>query len=146
MPLTFEDLKTREGVTPVPRIEKKGLVEKVGGFLAPTTTGLLTGEKEVSGRTLLGAGLEVGSFALPSTALLKIAGLFGKGAKVAKIGAKVAPAVEDVVPLTFEALATRTGQIGRKVVGQAKTTAKIGGVAGTMFGAGRALGDRKSVV
>jgi len=158
MPLTFEDLKTREGVTPAPRIEKKGLVEKVGGFLAPTTTGLLTGEKEVSGRTLLGAGLEVGSFALPSTALLKIAGLFGKGArvaglaarvagkgaKVAKIGAKVAPAVEDVVPLTFEALATRTGQIGRKVVGQAKTTAKIGGVAGTMFGAGRALGEEET--
>src|SRR3990167_2356790 len=109
MALTFSELEKREGVKSFQRPKEKGLAEKVGGFLAPTTTGLLTGEKEVSGRTLFGAGLEVGSFVLPSTALLKVAGLFGKGAravgvvaraarvagkgvKVAKTAAKVAPA------------------------------------------------------
>ena len=132
MGAAFEALKARQGAVVVPpaeRPKKKGFIRKVGDFLAPTTTGLLTGDKPVNAKTILGAGLEVGSFALPTGAILKGLGLAGKGAILAAKGAKAASTAQKLT------------NFGTKMALRAKQGAVIGGSAGTMFGAGRALGE-----
>jgi hypothetical protein len=154
--LTFEELKKRQGTQEVPtpeRFGRKGFARRAGEFLAPTTTGLITGEKKATLRTAFGAALEVGSFLLPTGAILKGAGFVGKGAraiglaKKAKItakavkAAKVAKKAKVTEGLTFGDIQARAGQIGARLRGQAKRAALIGGVAGTGFGAGRALGE-----
>ena len=156
MALTFEELKKRGDVTIVPKPEQESLLEKAGEFIAPTATGLITGEKKVSPRTLLGAGLEIGSLVIPTGAALKATGLLAKGAraigiaeravratKLAEKTIKAAKIAETAEPLTFEALASRAGQLGGKIRRQAGVAARVGGVSGAMFGAGRALGDEK---
>ncbi len=158
MPLTFEELKTRPGAQVVEtpqQFQRKGLLRKTGEFIVPTTTGLFTGEKRITPRALLGAGLEVGSFAIPTGAILRGAGLLARGAraigiarKAARVAPKVAkvtrPAAEVAEPLTFEVLRGRAGQVGRRVRRQAGVAAGVGGVSGAMFGAGRALGEEEA--
>ena len=151
--VTFEELKKQQGVTVTKKPKKKGLLRKAGEFIAPTTTGLLTGEKPITGRALLGAALEVGSLAIPSTAVLRGVGVAGRvirGAKAVSTATKVArgakivkavKAVKTTEGLTFESLKKGTGELGRKLKSQAKTGAKVGAITGGAFGAGRALGD-----
>jgi len=121
---------------------KRSTLGKVGKFLAPTTAGILTGEKKVTGRTLLGAGLELGSFALPAGAVLRGFGAISRGARAVGVGKKVAaPVAKKAEGVTFESLRKSTGEFGRKLKSEAKTAAQIGGVVGAGFGAGRALGE-----
>lgn len=149
MALTFEKLKQMEGVEAVGKpehLQKKSGLQKAGEFIAPTTTGLLTGEKELTPRTAFGAALEVGSFAVPAGAVLR-------GASIgARVLSKVAPAVSRVPKAvqvakkapeitTFEGLRAKTGQVTSRLGRSAKEGAIVGGVAGTAFGAGRALGE-----
>lgn len=94
--------------------EKKSLLGRAARFIAPTATGLVTGEKKVTGRTLLGAGLEIGSFFIPAGAAARGIGLAAKGAKAAK-----------------------AVSLARKVKGAAKAGAAAGGT----FEAGRAIGE-----
>lgn len=153
MALTFEQLKTRQkdkGIEAIKAPRKKGAFEKVGGFLAPTATGLLTGEKKLTGRTLIGAGLEIGALAIPSGAILRGFGLAGKLAKGAKLisrtkrvstAKRVSKVAKPEEGLTFETLRKRSGDLVQKTKAQAVTGAKIGGATGLAFGAGRGLGD-----
>ncbi len=155
---TFDEFKKQEGTRPaeVPRTrQKKGFIRKAGEFLAPTTTGLITGEKKVTPKTVLGAAFEVGAFAIPTTAVLRGFGLarkaIGLGAKAVKgaRAAKVARVAPKVPKLPSEAgpkeLLTTFGkearQFGKRVVSGAGPAAKVGGVAGGLLGAGRELGE-----
>ena len=100
----------RLGIQPEKK-KKKSVLGKVAGFIAPTATGLATGEKKLTGRTLLGAGLEIGSFLIPAGAVARGAGAVAKGARALTLGKKV------------------------------KTAAKLGAATGATFEAGRAIGD-----
>ena len=126
-------------------VEQKSFLQRAGEFIAPTTTGLLTGEKEPSLRTIAGAGLEVGSFLLPAGAVARGVGLGGKVlSKLAPSifkGTAKATTIQAPSAIGFGQKATQVaGQIGT----QAKTAAQIGGVSGAMFGAGRALGEEET--
>ncbi len=135
---TFEEFKKQEGTQPAKTpesLQKRGLARKVGEFIAPTTTGLITGEKELGLRTGLGAALEIGSFAIPTGVVARGLGLAGKGAIAGARALKVAKQAKKATTL-----GTRALRVGRKVGREAKIAAGVGGVSGAMFGAGRALG------
>ena len=129
----FSQLKSKSITQPIdvlqePLKKKKSVFGKVAGFLAPTTTGLLTGEKEVTGRALLGAGLEIGSYAIPVGAVVKGLGLAGKAGIQTVRAVKAAKKAKDIQKaLTF----------GQKV----KLSAGIGGSAAGTFEAGQAVAD-----
>lgn len=114
-PLTQEEVAT---IPPAP--EKKPFLRKAAEFVAPTATGLITGEKELTPRTATGAALEIASFAPPLGFLRGIA-----------TGARFLPRVSKVAPEAVN-LALR-----------AREAALAGGVGGAMFGAGRALGEEQ---
>lgn len=122
-------------------LKRKSFARKAGEFILPTTTGLLTGEKDLSLRTGLGAALEVGSFAIPSTAVLRGLGIAGKVARGAKTATKVAKKAPE--PATLESIRKGGREIATRLGREAKTSAKIGAVTGTAFGAGRGLGDEE---
>lgn len=119
----------------IPQARKKtSTLKKVGEFLAPTTTKAISGLREgklPSLREVGGTALEIGSLAIPATAAARVATLVGRGAK-AVTGIKKAQTSLGAIG----EVATRTGQA-------VKTGAQIGGVSGTLAGAGRALGDEE---
>jgi len=134
------DISNIPGITPlemgkakIVKKEPKTGLRKFGEFFAPTTTGLLTGEKPVTGRQLAGAALEIGSFAIPAGAVGRGLGLLGKG--VLKLTPKATRALTPV---------TRTTGAIKALGVQAGGVAGTAGAAGTMYGAGRALGDEKA--
>lgn len=128
----------------VRRKQGRGILERIGGFVAPTTTGLITGEKKPSPRTIVGAGLEIGSFAIPATAVARGAGIAGRILGTVARGAKAARAVPKTAPTaTVQSILGRGAEAGRKLGTQAKRAAQVGGVSGALFGAGRALGEEE---
>lgn len=76
----FEEVRKAQAEALPPQEPKKSFGRKVAEFIAPTTTGLVTGEKELTAKTAIGAGLEVGSFLIPAGGIAKGLGLAGKGA------------------------------------------------------------------
>ena len=133
MPLTFEELQQREGSQEVElpqHLQKDNIFEKVGQFVAPTTTGIVKGLAEGEKPTLkqlLGGAFEVAAWFIPAGAILR-------GARIAKAAVGLGKAAK---PLTFGTLA----KAGQKLGKGAKEAATIGGVSGAAFGAGGALGD-----
>src|SRR3990167_9845906 len=116
-------------------LQKKGLLRKAGEFLAPTTTGLLTGEKKPSLRTLGGAALEVGSFLIPAGAVARGVGIAGKAAVTGARGLRAAKVAQKTDILTE--LGRKTARLGV----QAKEGARVGATGGALAGGGRALGE-----
>jgi len=142
MAFDFNEFKKKQGTTILDAPPKrKGKLQKVGEFLAPTATktfGKLKEGEKASGRELLGSALEVGSFFLPVGAVGKGVGLGIKAAKTAKKAKKVKGAQKAD---EFEQLREKTSRVATKLKEQTKIGAKVGAVSGTGFGAGRALGD-----
>jgi hypothetical protein len=113
--------------TPQPE-DEDNLLEKVGGFLAPTTTGLLTGEKELTGRSLLGAGLEIGSFLVPAGAAVKGLTTLGRIGRAASVGAK-----SGALFGAGQQVANENADLGDVIAGGAVGGA-LGGVGGGVLG------------
>lgn len=105
--------------------KKKSVFGKVASFLAPTTTGLITGEKELTARSALGAGLEIGSFFIPAGAVAKGIGLGGK------LGIRGAQAIR----------AAKGAQKGLTLGQKALFGAGVGATTGATFQAGQAIAE-----
>ena len=128
---SISGLSFADKIKPVTQLQpekKKSILGSVAGFLAPTTTGLLTGEKEVTGRSLLGAGLEIGSYLIPTGAIAKGLGLAGKAGIRTAQAIKTAKKAKDV---------QKTLSFGQKV----GLSAGIGGASAGTFEAGQAVAD-----
>ncbi len=100
--------------TPTVSEPKKGIIGKIGSFLAPTATNSINKLRAGEGiglRDIAGSALEIGSLALPATA----------GAKVLGLGTKALKGIS-----------------AARKIGSAATT---GAIAGGMSGAGRSIGE-----
>jgi len=145
----FSQLKSVE--TPK-TLKKRSTLGKVGEFLAPTATktiGKLREGEKVSAREAFGSVLEVGSFFIPVGVGARALGLGAKGlsrgARALK-AKKKAKGVDDVAPSTFEDLGRKTKEVVGGLTQKAKTGATVGGISGTTFGAGRALGEEDKTI
>jgi len=116
----------------------RGAFRKVAEFIAPTTTKLLTKDiqagEHVTGRELLGAGLELGSLALPFGAVTKGAGL---AAKALGFAPKAAQALKTAVPVIQKA---RPSVFGRAL----QTGAEAAGAA-ALYGAAQPIAEGKPI-
>lgn len=112
----------------IEQTEDKSFLRKAGEFLAPTATGIVTGEKDISVKTLLGAGLEIGSFFIPAGA-----------------GVRGVLALRRAKPIVGSLLQKTKGVFSR-LRGQTGAAAKVGGISGAAFGAGRELGEEDSTL
>jgi len=127
----------------------KTILGRVGKFLAPTTSGAIESARAgegVTGRQLLGSAFEIGSFVIPSTAILKGLSLAGRGIRAAtgvSRAAKVA-ATEPIAAL--REVGAGVAKAGKGIASAGLTTAKVGGTSGALFGAGRALGDPDATI
>ena len=119
--------------------EPKSLLRSAAEFIAPTTTGVITGEKEITPRTIAGTALEVGALAIPS-------------ARVAGIGARFAPRLfgagveKTIAPVAEQGITSFTRKFGQgagRLFGKAKAAALPGGISGAMLGAGQVLGKEE---
>jgi len=123
--------------TPVAR-QRKGALTRVGEFLAPTVTGLITGEKKLTPRTAAGAAFEVGSFAIPAGAIARGFGFAARGARAITQAGKARRVVK---PSELETLQRGTRELAQRTKQVAKTGAQVGGVTGGLAAGGRALGE-----
>ena len=86
----FSALKSKSsGIVPKEEPKKKGIIESVAGFLAPTVTKTvkkIAGGEGLSARDVIGSALEVGSFLVPVGGIARGVGLAAKGLGLAAKG------------------------------------------------------------
>lgn len=120
----------KRGIQETPQ-DSKNIFGQVAGFLAPTTTGLVTGEQEVTPRALGGAALELGSFLIPGGAVARGAGIAARGLSLgqkvrsaAKLGAGAGATFE-----AGQAVADPEAGLG-EIAGRAVRGGLVGGTIG----------------